>query len=438
VLLQHLAFEAFGPGYKPMLGFTFAALVLTALFWASLLEYLPRNWFWVAGIAALAPILVSVNPLFPYTLVLLSMLFSMLFVLQGRLDLALAASTIGCLAVPSMPLVLAILLVICIVVAWATGEDRRVSRLARQLAPGVLLYAALSGVLALFFGVKSVMATALPIAGAKYYQSNGWGTLSASLAFLHPPGHTLKYYAAYYTASPVTWFCLCTLLLTVCAAYALVEMVRQRQMSSRGTFVVLACSLQLIFMLVAYGAQGQHSIYDPVLAAATLTGVSLLPSARLRKTLLIAVIGLGALGESYQLYRTYLSWQTTRPGPNTAGLYADPGFADEWSQILRESRGHKVLALSYATGIHNYYPQVESPEVWFVQPGLLYPADMQRILGQIEHADTVVEDMTSPTTLVDYNPQVQAELARMRLTSSTAHFRVWQRDNTTPIVTATR
>ena len=428
VLLQHLAFAIFGRGYKPMLGITLCVLVITAWFWALLLEHLPQQRKWLFCVAALTPILLWVNPNFPYSIAVLGILFALLFVLKKRLDLALASSAVGSLAVPSLPLVLMALLTVCIFVEWLTNRNKRISQLVRQLAPGVILYAVLSGVLALFFGIKSVAATALPIAGAKFYQTSGYGKFTAIVAFLHPCCRDWKYYAAYYASTPVTWFCICTVLLAYFAARAVLEMVRLRRLTYPGTVVILCFLLQFTFITVAYGSRAQHSIYEPVLALGTLLGVSLLPFPKARRNALILVVGVGMLGESAMVYKTALSWKITKRAPDTLGLYSDPGFAAEWSEILHESNGHRVLVLSYATGVHNYYPQVDSPPVWFLLPGLLGPSDLQRIDEAIQHADFVVADLTGSAAIVEYEPGVKGLLDQMRLTSSTQNFRVWRRN----------
>ncbi len=124
VLIQHLLFVEFGRGYWPLLGFTVISLVLMAAFWARLLRYMPPRKIWLVTIVALSPTLILVNPILPYCLVQLSMLFALLFVLEDRLDIALAISAVGCLSVPSLPLVLTALLLLLIVINWWVSTDR--------------------------------------------------------------------------------------------------------------------------------------------------------------------------------------------------------------------------------------------------------------------------------------------------------------------------
>jgi len=100
VWIQHLLFRVFGAGYGPLLGCTVVTIALMALFWALLLRHLPEERIWLLAIVALCPIVIWVNPNFPYSLVQLSMLFALWLVLENRLSAALAVSMIGCLSVP--------------------------------------------------------------------------------------------------------------------------------------------------------------------------------------------------------------------------------------------------------------------------------------------------------------------------------------------------
>jgi len=206
VFLQHVLFEAFGRGFGPVIGCTVVTLAFMALFWALLLRHLPQQTRWLVSIAALSPLLYWVTPNLPYSLAVLSMLFALLFVLKGRFDIALAASVVGCFSVPSLPLLLTALLTVLIVVDCCSDGHLHLVRLARQSAPGACLYLLLMVSLGLYFGFKSVLATALPTLGMQFYRDDGLGTFGALMSFLHPPGESLQYYIAYYIGSPVTWF----------------------------------------------------------------------------------------------------------------------------------------------------------------------------------------------------------------------------------------
>ena len=126
VSIQHWLFVVFGRGYWPLIGCAIVTTVLTALFWARFLRSLPGKWIWLAAILAMAWTLNSVNPNLPYSLVQLSLLFALLFVLMGRLDISLAISAIGCWSVPSLPLVMAAALAAFLLIEWFTQSRRSV------------------------------------------------------------------------------------------------------------------------------------------------------------------------------------------------------------------------------------------------------------------------------------------------------------------------
>jgi len=85
------------------------------------------------------------------------------------------------------------------------------------------------------------------------------------------------------------------------------------------------------------------------------------------------------------------------------------------------------LLFSYSTGAHHYFPTIHSPEAWMLREGLLLPADEARVLRQLDGADVVVLDLTSPTDLVDTNAEVSAHLNGLCLTQSTENFQIWKR-----------
>ena len=424
VLLQHLVFLPFGRGFKPMMGCTLLVLVVSAIFWAALLENLPQQRRWLIAVAALSELILIVNPNWPYSLAVLSILFALLFVLRERLEVALACSAAGCFCVPSLSLVLTALLALLIVAKWWVNPGRKFGQLAALLAPGVLVYAGLAALLASVFGFASLVATALPLAGARFYKEIGYSGFDAFLTFLFPRGYDIKYYIAYYIGSPVTWFVLCTLFLFALAIFRLARLMRGQPLDPPSTYVVLFSILQFIFIFFAYGSRGQHVIYECVLASATLVGISTLPQPRLRNIALSVFLVVGILGETGTAFKTITAWRTTRPSPVTLGLYADPALAKELAQVIDASQNHNTLMLAYATGIHNYYPTLNDPDAWFLQKGQLFPWQKQAIADQIQHSDLVVESLITPSAAVNSDPVIQSELGAMDRIDHMIYFRI--------------
>jgi hypothetical protein len=424
LLIQHYLFAEFGRGYRPMLACTLVYYAVMAGFWTLLLAWLPRERIWFFAVIALVPILLWVNPNFQYCLVLFSMSFALLLVLEGRSDLAFAVSAIGALSVPSLPIVLAGLLFLLIVIEWRVGKDHSLRALIRRLVPGGLAFLLLAGLLTAVFGWRSVLATMLPLQGAQSYKENHFGFLVTGMKFLHPAGTGIPHFIF----SRPAWWTASSILLVVLGSFAAFRMIRWRTLDPAEIFVLFCAIIQVVFVSFAYGAPEQHIIYDPLLAAGVLVGIATMIPARLRAALLIVFMGLGVLSYAGPARRTWLAWHGTKNSATTAGFYADTAWAAEWSKILDLASRNRLLLLSYGTGIHHYFPSVESPKVWSLNLGQLFPADKQRVLTQMKGADVLVEDLGGrPTGVIDDDPVFRRELDSLCLTDITPNFQIWWR-----------
>jgi hypothetical protein len=277
--------------------------------------------------------------------------------------------------------------------------------------------------LSLQFGIDSLAGTALPILGAKLYRASHYGLLTTGLEFLSPPTATLRYYLANRPA----WWLTSSIMLLGFGFRSAAIMLRERELKPPHIVVSLCAVLQLIFALVAYGAPPQHVIYDPLLVVGMLVGLSTLPPNRIRQSLLVLFVGLGLLGSAGQARQTWHAWHETHPSTGTLGLYARSDWVNEWSRILRLSKQAKVLFLSYGTGLHHYYPQIQTPDLGFVQLGQVFPSDEKRLLAQIDASDVVVEDLTGPTSYIEENHDIQLRLKAMCVTETTRNFKIWRR-----------
>jgi hypothetical protein len=432
VLIQHLLFIAFGRGYWPLIGCTVATLILMAGFWALLLRYFPPSKIWLFSVIVMTPTLFQVNPNLPYSLVQLSMLFALPFVLEGRLEIALAVSAVGCWSVPSLSLVLTALLLVLIIIDWRVNSNRSVAYLIRQLAPGACAYALLGMVLCLSFGYRSVLATALPLFGIKFYRAVHYTFYGSEIRFLFAEKHSLKYCIEYFFASSLGWLMASLVCLFILGARAIRTMIRQRKAEPANAFVAVCAIIQGVLVFFAYGPQGQHTLYDPVLVAGILVGIAGLSPGRWQKLIFVAFVAWGVLGQSALIRRTWLDWMETRPSVDSANLYADPAWTAEWSKILEISKTKTVLLLSYGTGVHHYFPSIQTADVWFLRTGQLFPADEQRLLAKIQDADVVVEDLSGPTSAIDGDDDIQVRLNSMCLTDVTPDFQVWWRHPLNP------
>ena len=420
--VQRAAFALGGRGYAPMLAITVIAMPPMALIWAALFRRLPPSWPWLLAVLCVVPMLLWVNPNLPYTLVLLSMLGALALVAAGRLPWALAAAAVGCWSVPSLPLVLSALLAALIIIDWWTAPGRRSgAALLRMLLPGALTWAGTGAALALLFGWAPVAATALPFAGAHFYAEKGYGWANLH-EFLSPAGAGLRWYL--FTRSG--WWMASTVLLFGLAAWRLAVMLRARAVDPAGAVVALLAALHAAFVFVAPGPQAQHLIYDPLLAGGVLLGLALLPRGAARGALLAGYCALALTGSAWQVRDTWRSWRDEVPRPETAGLYATADFAAHWRKLLDLAARRDVLMLTYATGVHHYFPAVHGPRIWVLEVGQLLPQDEARVIAQIKAAQTVATYPDSPYLARDAT--MRAALGRaMCPIGSDAFLTIWQR-----------
>jgi hypothetical protein len=427
VSIQHGLFLLFGRGYWPLIGCALVASILTALFWACLLRHVTRERISLVVVLGMAWTLNSVNPNVAYSIVQLSLLFALLFVLMGRLDIGLAISAVGCWSVPSLPLVMTALLAAAILLDWFIRRPRSLGNLLLKFAPGVATYSAIAIMLACEFGWQSVLSTATPLAGMSFYKQVHYGSRQALMDFLHPWGYSGLHYLAYVLTTPVIWWILSILSLSVFAVLAIRRMVLLETLERKDLAIVLCALIQVVFVCFAYGAPHQHYIYDPVLIAGMVLGLSSIRAGIVYKSLAVLFLGLGFAGQATLVHADWKAWKGIRSSTETANLYANPNWVTEWKDILQVSSSRNVLLFSYSTGAHHYFPTIHSPEIWMLREGLLLPADKVRVMRQLDSADVIVLDLTSPTDLLDNDIDFQRYLYPMCLTRSTEYFQIWWR-----------
>ena len=425
VLLQHWLFVLFGRGYWPLLGANVAYSVAAAAAWVLLADSSARPWFWTLAVIALSPIVLWVNPNFPYCLVILSMLFGLALVLRGRPDLALAAASVGCFSVPSLSLVFAALLSVAVTMRWWSNQPRSFVALARAFAPGVLAYGGLALLLAAVFGVPSLLATATPFNGMRLYRAAHYGLFSSGLPFLHPDGAGLRCYIE----GRATWFVASSLLLFALGLHAVLRMLITRRASPAAIAVMLCAAVQAVFVFAAYGVPDQHVIFDPIMVAGVLISLFALPPRGARSAMLAGFVLLGMLGTVGQARETRWAWENERPEAGRfTSLYDRPDWRAAWSHILDLATENRLLLLSYSTGAHHYFPPIQSAAVWVLQVGQLFPADHERVMAQLQDATIVVQDLRSLTDYADQDAPIQAALGAFCLAEATPQFLVWRRD----------
>ncbi len=429
VLVQDGLFAVFGRGPWPIIGCHVVYLALMAGGFAVLVRNATHPLRWTLLLFAMSPIIIWVNQNVQYLFVHVSMIWALALVLERRLPLALVVSAIGCWSVPSLPLVLTAGLLLLIAIDWWRSESRSLAALLRAVVPAAIAYLAIGAALTLRYGFESVLATALPFQGASFYKSVDYGLFTSLKIFLYP-GRTearpewspLRYYLF----DRATWWLLSSALLTVFSAAALKDVLVKRRPSARSQFILLAGGLHIVFVLVAYGIPSQHVFYDFLLVAGVVVALAGITQPTLQRGLigiwaLVAVMSLGN-----QAGNTRWLWKSTQPSAESRGFYAFPEVVKDFGEIVALSKQTKLLLLTYATGVHHYYPTVHTPQSWIINYGQLLPADKTRLLASIADAERVVLDMTRITTFFERDPDVVKALSAMCLVSRGNHFAIWR------------
>ena len=423
VLLQHCVFAMFGRGYWPMLMLTFVYYGLAAAFWSCLIAPLAQARTFLCAFIVLIPLVLWINPNLPYCLVLGSMLGSFICVLGKRLDVALAVSTVGVFSVPSLSIVLVALLVSLILYEEWIASDRSARRTLLMLSYGFVTFICLAGLLVAVFGWQSLLSTLLPLKGAQFYKEIHYGFLSTGMEFLFPA----KAGILHFFLAPPAWWIVSSALLLGFGIVASANIFRRHSLRPPETVVLICAILHFVFVLLAYGPAEQHVIYDPLLAAGVLLGIATMVRRNLRVSLLVVFAGLALLSHVHQVRATSNAWRNWRVSDATAGLYADSTWIADWSKILSLASRQHLLLLSYGTGVHHYFPSVESPQVWFMQVGQLSSADRERVLSQMKAAEVLVEDLSGPTAAIDKDPIIRQQLDSLCLVETNTNFQVWFR-----------
>ncbi len=430
VLLQDVVFDLFGRGPWPIIGLHICYLALMSAALTVVVRHTPKPMLWNLGAIALVPIIIWVNPNLSYVLVQVTMLWSIALLLERRYRLAVVVSAFGCWSVPSLPLVLSASLVVLLFACWWLEGPRTLKRLLQLGYPGLLAYLGIGAGLAAYFSIDSVLATALPFQGASFYKAVNYGFMSSLKVFLYP-GQTESRpnWSAlrYFVFDRATWWVLATVLLTIFGTRGFLRMWRERQLDPKALFVLFCAVMQIVFILVAYGTPPQHIIYDPLVAAGTLLGLSMLAASRARTLLIGVFFTVTALSHGNQASYTWWLWKATKPSPDSAGFYSPPEFTSAWKEVVDLSKQRPVFLLSYATGVHHYFPTIDTAESWLIQWGQTLPPDRERLLAKLRTADVVVEDVTGITTIFERDEEIKAELAKLCMFRMNPYFIYWSR-----------
>ncbi len=434
VLLQDVLFKLFGRGAWPLIACHFMHLALMAAAFTVIVRHTAQPTRWMLGAIALSPIIIWVCPNISYVLVQISMVWALACVLERRYRLALVIAAFGCWSVPSLSLVTFGCIGLLLLAHWWLEGERKFGRLLKLVGPGVAMYLALGLLFCVYFGVASTLATALPLQGASFYEAVDYGVFTSLKIFLYPgvsesrPNWSA---ARYYVFDRATWWVFSTLLLTALGAFNAWKLLRRPADASgidpKSAFVVICAFLHWVFILVAYGTPPQHIIYDFLLVAGTLIGLSALRHSRPRSGLIAIFFTLGVFSFGNQASTALWQWRVMAKTPESAGFYAHEDFVKEWTEVVERSKSNRLFLLSYATGVHHYFPTIINADSWLIQWGQMLPPDKERLMAKLATAEVVVEDLTGILSVFDRDEDIRRELASLCLVKAEKYFITWRR-----------
>ena len=437
ILLQHVVFAVFGTGHWQSLAFVAVDILLIIFFWVLLCRECGASWLQFGVLVGLSGMIASraAEALTPaHVLLEVCLVFSLYFVLRGRLRLALVLAMLGSLAVPSLPLVLTGLLSLVIVWEWWKSPHHSARDLVSQVAPAVIVYVGTVILLTALFSWYSVIPSLLPLRGMAEYRAMHFGFFSAGYhggkyyggkIFWDPPGA----HFTYYLGSKIGIWLLCSVLLAGFAFTAGLQIFRTKILSARSLFIILCCLLHFFF--VGFGFAGPFSsvYYESILAAGVFVGFSTLTDRRVRIAICSVLLVLGLLSQKSET-RANLKLGNGSIGQLQPGGYMFPkNFDKEWENVITLAAKHNLFMLVYGNGVGHYYPRVQTAESWMLMPGVLVPREKEFVLEKLRAADVVVESTYGVTLYIDENSEWQAVLAQFPVKITGKHFRIWMRDN---------
>ena len=349
--------------------------------------------------------------------------------LRGRRARALAMVSVCLFIKPVMAYVYGLFLTLLIVRDWAVARPGGVSGLLRLFCPAAAVVAVLAAGLGWVYGVEPLVASVIPISGARVYQARGFGFFFGEGSdFWRPPGARLGYYlgtfAGFWIAGTFA------LLAGAAAAVGRSFGVGKRAMVIPNN-VEVACvcvALHVMFVTLFFGNSISWFYYAYVLVLGLVALIPLMSGTR-SAAVLAGLFVLALLSQRSVIPPILYYWRTLRPGPDTASLYAPPDESEEWLRVLEATRGQTAVVLAISEGLPLIAPGFEPPVLWYLAHGGLRRPEVERKRAQIAHAELVVEtkDFHDRWPSEEFAPELGEILAGFECVYVGRLFRVFQR-----------
>ena len=312
VFFQHISALIFGVGPWLIVGMGIFYYFVSAGIWATLWRCIGAPVEFFPAIILAGPSLVMILPAPAYALNQLSLMFSLLFLLMGRLSWALVAAVVGCLCMPTLPLVLVAIVLGWIVLAWLCGSPRTIGGLVRPVLPAAVAYIVLAGALEITFGWTALRTSLLPLSGAEMYRALNYGVFGTGRGYWHPQGKHL----AYYLGTKVGWWLISGTLLGSFSIVSAVKSWIERRLTFPRIFIMSCFALHAVDILFMFGSGFQTMQYDPILIAGVLVGLWECCFPAPRRAIVAALVAMIILGHYTSLRESLKTWQL--PGVSRA------------------------------------------------------------------------------------------------------------------------
>ena len=311
--------------------------------------------------------------------------------LRGRRTRALAMVSVCLFIKPTMAYLYGLLLTLLILRDWGAARPGRVSRLLRPFCPAVAVMAVLAVGLGWAYGAEPLVASVIPVSGARVYQANGFGFFfGEGCNFWRPPGARLGYYLGTFAGFWIAG----TFALLAGAAVAVGRSFgagKRAAVVPNNTEVACVCAaLHVMFVFLFFGNSLSWFYYGYVLVLGLVALIPLI-SRTLSAAVLAGLFVLALLSQRSVIGPILGYWRTLMRGPETASLYASPEEREEWLRVMEATRGQKAVILAISEGLPLIAPGFEPPVLWYIAHAGLRRPEVERKRAQIAHAGLVVE-----------------------------------------------
>jgi hypothetical protein len=340
----------------------------------------------------------------------------------GRRSRALALLTACLFVKPTMAYVYGLLLVLLII---RDAKADGVRGFLRNLAPSAATALILLMLCGCWFGVKPLLNSLLPLAGAVNYRAMNYG-------FFHGVGRRFwlpdNVWPTFYLVTPAGHYLVGTVVLFAAAGAALPRLVRSPSTTrAYGDEVVACCGImQLTFLTAFYADFASWTYYYYIL----IIGLAGLAARGGRSAVLVLVIAAAALvGHKYPFSWIKHHWKTTRPIADMAGLWTSEDERKEWHRVLEIIGDRQASVLNTnGEGLTTIMPGFAPAENMFVLPGIPLASDLKRKVDQVASAELVLlRKYTTHRSFLDLWPEFREALDGCALVSSNTRYLIYRR-----------